>query len=125
MDLLKDTAPPARQSRRVSRTWPAVVNADKSAMLLSALLPLFIGFCILSAAVSTGPWPWFWTAAGTVSVAAAGLFFCRQIRKLRQERHGLDDQLFQSQKLAALGEMAAGIAHEINTPLAIIGQEAE
>lgn len=37
----------------------------------------------------------------------------------------LDERLLQAQKLAAIGEMSAGIAHEINTPLAIIRQEAE
>jgi two-component system NtrC family sensor kinase len=37
----------------------------------------------------------------------------------------LDERLVQSQKLAAIGEMSAGIAHEINNPLAIIRQEAE
>ena len=37
----------------------------------------------------------------------------------------LDARLLQSQKLAAIGELSAGIAHEINNPLAIIRQEAE
>ncbi len=37
----------------------------------------------------------------------------------------LDERLVQSQKLAAIGELSAGIAHEINNPLAIIRQEAE
>ncbi len=37
----------------------------------------------------------------------------------------LDDRLLQSQKLAAIGELSAGISHEINNPLAIIRQEAE
>ena len=37
----------------------------------------------------------------------------------------LKERRLQSQKLAALGELSAGIAHEINNPLAIIRQEAE
>ncbi|MCL4504049.1 MAG: ATP-binding protein [Deltaproteobacteria bacterium] len=37
----------------------------------------------------------------------------------------INDRLLQSQKLAALGELSASIAHEINNPLAIIRQEAE
>ena len=35
------------------------------------------------------------------------------------------EQLLQSQKLASIGELSAGLAHEINNPLAIIRQEAE
>ena len=41
-------------------------------------------------------------------------------RKLLAERNRLEDQLNRSSKLACLGELAAGIAHEINNPLGII-----
>ncbi len=37
----------------------------------------------------------------------------------------LDERLLQAQKLASIGELSAGIAHEINNPLATIRQEAE
>jgi len=41
------------------------------------------------------------------------------------EKWLLDERLLHAHKLAAIGELAAGIAHEINNPLAIIRQEAE
>jgi len=47
------------------------------------------------------------------------------VRQGESERCLLDEQLLQSQKLAAVGEMSSGIAHEINNPLAVISQEAE
>lgn len=40
--------------------------------------------------------------------------------KLLAERNHLENQLNRSNKLASLGELAAGIAHEINNPLGII-----
>lgn len=43
----------------------------------------------------------------------------------RQSKWFMEERLLQSQKLAALGELSASIAHEINNPLAIIRQEAE
>jgi len=43
-------------------------------------------------------------------------FFSQDIR----ERKELEHQLIQSERMAIIGEMAAGFAHEINNPLAII-----
>ncbi|MBF0230713.1 MAG: two-component sensor histidine kinase [Desulfamplus sp.] len=49
----------------------------------------------------------------------------KRIEKADKEKELLDEQLIQSQKIASIGEFSAGIAHEINNPLAVINVEAE
>jgi two-component system, NtrC family, sensor kinase len=65
-------------------------------------------------------------AVAALIVAGASFFSVRRlITVFLQQQRSVDQQLLQSQKLASLGELSSGIAHEINNPLAIIGQEAE
>ncbi len=76
-----------------------------------------------------------WIIDGAVSalaVLAVGFFssvsvwtLSHQVARAREQKCFLDEQLIQSQKLASIGELSAGIAHEINNPLAIIAQEIE
>ncbi len=42
-----------------------------------------------------------------------------------EERYKLEEQLYQAERLAALGEMIAGVSHEIRNPLGIIRSTAE
>ena len=48
----------------------------------------------------------------------------RRIAKTDQEKHKMDEQIVETGKLASIGELAAGIAHEINNPVAIMVEEA-
>ncbi len=75
---------------------------------------------------------WKWPLQGSIITvfAAVGLwaflrFSSRWLDDASDERLELKEQLIQSQKLLALGEISTGIAHEINNPLNIIMQEAE
>jgi two-component system sensor histidine kinase HydH len=47
------------------------------------------------------------------------------LRKRAEEQKALEDQLNQAERLAVLGEMVAGVSHEIKNPLGIIRSTAE
>lgn len=43
-----------------------------------------------------------------------------QQRKLMRELHNIQSQLIQSEKMASIGQLAAGVAHEINNPIGYV-----
>lgn len=97
-----------------NRNWCLVVKQDLSEVYAAlrhfhyVVIPIFV--------------------VGSFIIIFAAIFTTRQlasrIEKTDREKDILNEQLLQSGKLAAIGEIAAGIAHEINNPLAIIGEEA-
>lgn len=48
----------------------------------------------------------------------------RRMMKADKEKEELNQQMIETSKLASVGELAAGIAHEINNPVAIMVEEA-
>jgi two-component system NtrC family sensor kinase len=60
-------------------------------------------------------------------VFAALILSQRMVRRISmadQEKEMMDKQIIETGKLASVGELAAGIAHEINNPVAIMVEEA-
>jgi two-component system NtrC family sensor kinase len=47
-----------------------------------------------------------------------------RLARMDKERQMMDEQIVETGKLASVGELAAGIAHEINNPVAIMVEEA-
>ncbi|MDY0225381.1 MAG: ATP-binding protein [Desulfomicrobium apsheronum] len=76
-------------------------------------------------------WMERFAALGTVcliSLAGVAFFAAGRIRRIQaemeEEQASLADHCLQAQKLDAISQLGVGIAHEVNNPLAIIGEEA-
>jgi len=48
----------------------------------------------------------------------------RRIRRADKDKEAMNQQVIETGKMASIGELAAGIAHEINNPVAIMVEEA-
>lgn len=67
-------------------------------------------------------------ALGAAAVIIMALALSRRmvmrIAKADEEKHLMDEKVIETGKLASIGELASGVAHEINNPVAIMVEEA-
>jgi two-component system, NtrC family, sensor kinase len=97
-----------------NRNWVLVVKEDPKEEMAPLFQAQYIEALILIAGVLV-------VVAGTILTTRS---MTNELVRIEREKAAAGDLVVQSSKMAALGKMAAGIAHEINNPLQIIGEKA-
>jgi len=120
------TPDPNRSKALLTKATGARVWRDnRFSLWLHFLVPPVLAALAVAATFAAPPL----AAVLVFSVLVLAAFSARELMTrlslAEESRNALTAQLIQSQKLAAVGELSAGIAHEINNPIAIISQEAE
>ena len=94
--------------------WVLVIKEDPQEQLTPLLRARFLAVFLLLAGVLL-------IVGGTIVTSR---LMMKRLIQIDREKAVSEDLVIQSSKMAALGKMAAGIAHEINNPLAVIGEKA-